>query len=301
MSSCPPFLYASKQSVFLPGTLHTVWIRETFRLNTFGFSTSETQLDGKSTVIPSLYHRDNKPRTMNTIREIQAINDRELELGIAGTPASWHTQYAHSAWIYIGNLSHSLTEGDIVCVLSQYGEIEDMYLCRDDTTGESRGFGFAKYEDARSCVLAVDNLIGATVAGRSLRVEHVERYRLPKHLAEQEEGKDRTRPGQAYAGQELENGYSLEQGQDLFAVSAPPARNNKQEKEKQSKRERKEDRRRKREEKEKKRRAKRRRREDRAREDGRHVVEPTSSDEEDRERSRMRRRQHKDKRRRSSR
>ena len=52
--------------------------------------------------------------TMNTIREIAKINEQELERGIAGTPASWHAQYANSAWCYVGNLDHELTEGDVL-------------------------------------------------------------------------------------------------------------------------------------------------------------------------------------------
>ena len=47
---------------------------------------------------------------MNTIREVQKINERELELGIAGTSASWHAQYSKSAWIYVGNVDVALSE-----------------------------------------------------------------------------------------------------------------------------------------------------------------------------------------------
>lgn len=60
---------------------------------------------------------------MNTIREIEKINQEELDRGLAGTSASWHDKYSKSAWIYAGNLDHELTEGDIICVLSQYGEV----------------------------------------------------------------------------------------------------------------------------------------------------------------------------------
>lgn len=100
---------------------------------------------------------------MNAIREIEQINQIELERGIAGTPGSWHAKYSRSAWVYLGNLDHALTEGDIICVLSQYGEIEDIHLVRDEQTGKSKGFCFVKFEDARSCVLAVDNFVGIKV------------------------------------------------------------------------------------------------------------------------------------------
>jgi hypothetical protein len=57
---------------------------------------------------------------MNTIREIEKINEHELERGIAGTPASWHAQYANSAWCYVGNLDLELTEGvfgSLTCIV----------------------------------------------------------------------------------------------------------------------------------------------------------------------------------------
>lgn len=47
---------------------------------------------------------------------------------------------------------------------------------RDKDTGKSKGFAFLKYEDQRSTELAVDNLGGATVLGRVMRVDHT-RYK----------------------------------------------------------------------------------------------------------------------------
>lgn len=48
---------------------------------------------------------------------------------------------------------------------------------KDQDTGKSRGFAFLAYEDQRSTVLAVDNLSGSKVAGRTIRVEHVDDYK----------------------------------------------------------------------------------------------------------------------------
>eukprot|EP00540_Astrosyne_radiata_P007815 CAMPEP_0116838550 /NCGR_PEP_ID=MMETSP0418-20121206/9276_1 /TAXON_ID=1158023 /ORGANISM="Astrosyne radiata, Strain 13vi08-1A" /LENGTH=243 /DNA_ID=CAMNT_0004468567 /DNA_START=806 /DNA_END=1534 /DNA_ORIENTATION=+ len=156
---------------------------------------------------------------MNVVAEIGRINEAELAKGIVGglSAASWHSKYAHSAWIYMGNLPKTLTEGDVICIASQYGEVEDLHLVRHDETGESRGFAFLKYEDACSCILAVDNFTGSKVLGRTLRVDHVENYRLPKEIMQKEENKkNRTNPGHAYADKELANSYSLQQGPDLF-------------------------------------------------------------------------------------
>jgi RNA-binding motif X-linked protein 2 len=98
--------------------------------------------------------------------------------------------------------------------------VEDINLVREEDTGKSRGFAFVKYEDSRSCILAVDNFAGTKVLGRSIRVDHCEKYRLPKELLEKEE-KARTDPGHAYQGKEFANDFSIQQGQDLFA--RPPA------------------------------------------------------------------------------
>lgn len=169
---------------------------------------------------------------MNVVAEIQRINDLELEKGLTHTSGSWHTKYKDSAWVYAGNLPLNLTEGDVLCILSQYGEIEDIHLVRDGDSGKSRGFAFVKYDDARSCVLAVDNLTGSQVLGRTLRVDHVENYRLPKRVQEKEKKKingeddgsrsdessiDVAEPGHAYKDQELASSYNIQSGQDLFA------------------------------------------------------------------------------------
>jgi RNA-binding motif protein, X-linked 2 len=81
-------------------------------------------------------------------------------------------------------LPYDLSEGDIITIFSQYGEPVHINLVRDKETGKSKGFAFLKYEDQRSTDLAVDNLGGATVMGRMLRVDHV------RYKRRDEEGED---------------------------------------------------------------------------------------------------------------
>lgn len=164
---------------------------------------------------------------MNVIQEINRINQTELQNGTVNTPASWHAKYSNSAWVYIGNLSHQLSEGDIISFMSQFGEVEDIHLVREESSGKSKGFCFLKYEDCRSCILAVDNFNGSMVLSRSMRVDHVENYRLPKHLQEKEEKEGvnnsiastsgTLEAGHAYKDKELLNSYNINKGQDLFA------------------------------------------------------------------------------------
>ncbi|EPS37829.1 hypothetical protein H072_8507 [Dactylellina haptotyla CBS 200.50] len=110
---------------------------------------------------------------MNVIREVISLTRREIEEGIPDS-ASWHQDYRHTAYIFIGNLPFELSEGDVIAIFSQYGEPVHLHLARDKDTGKSRGFGWLKYEDQRSTNLAVDNLTGATVMGRKIRVDHAD-------------------------------------------------------------------------------------------------------------------------------
>lgn len=103
------------------------------------------------------------------------------------TEASWHADYRDTAYIYVGGLSFDLTEGDVIAIFSQFGEPVYINLVREKDTGKSKGFAFLKYEDQRSTDLAVDNLGGATVLGRVLKVDHT-RYKKK----EDEEGGNNT-------------------------------------------------------------------------------------------------------------
>lgn len=112
---------------------------------------------------------------MNSVRAIQQLNKRELEAGI-NPEGSWHTDYRDTAFVNIGGLPFELSEGDIITIFSQYGEPVWVKLARDKETGKSRGFAWIKYEDQRSCDLAVDNLGGSTIMDRVIRVDHA-RYK----------------------------------------------------------------------------------------------------------------------------
>ena len=67
----------------------------------------------------------------------------------------------------------------------------DVNLPRDQNTGKTKGFGFLMYEDQRSTILAVDNLNGAKVLERTLRVDHVKNYKQPRTKNAEGEWEDR--------------------------------------------------------------------------------------------------------------
>ena len=99
---------------------------------------------------------------MNVMKEIERINEYELSIGYAGInnttrvwcwefwhtggdSASWHEKYNDSAYVFIGGLDFSLTEGDIIQVFSQFGEVVDCNLVRDQDTGTKLHAWFHQY------------------------------------------------------------------------------------------------------------------------------------------------------------
>ncbi|KXN74449.1 hypothetical protein CONCODRAFT_27199, partial [Conidiobolus coronatus NRRL 28638] len=112
----------------------------------------------------------------SVVREIGSLNKKELERNLVGK-GSWHDDYKDSAYIFVGGLPFNLTEGDVITIFSQYGEIMDINLVKDQKTGKSKGFAFLAYQDQRSTVLAVDNFNGTKILERTIRVDHVRDYK----------------------------------------------------------------------------------------------------------------------------
>lgn len=108
-----------------------------------------------------------------------------------------------------------LTEGDVIAIFSQFGEPVYINLVRDKESGKSKGFAFLKYEDQRSTDLAVDNLGGATVLGRVLKVDHT-RYKKK----EDEEGGNNTGAfgGIEENGKQTSNGSLARRGRESMGL-----------------------------------------------------------------------------------
>lgn len=108
---------------------------------------------------------------MNSIYKINAINQKELENNVSDE-ASWHADYSDTSYIYIGNLHEAIEEKDLVTIFSQWGNPTHVNLIKDRESGKLRGFAYLKYEDQRSCVLAVDNFNGVLIYEKPLKVDH---------------------------------------------------------------------------------------------------------------------------------
>jgi len=72
---------------------------------------------------------------LTQIKNTQKVTKAEIELGLTDK-ASWHDRFKHSAYVFAGGLPFELTEGDLLAVFAQYGEVVDIHLVRDKKTGE---------------------------------------------------------------------------------------------------------------------------------------------------------------------
>lgn len=75
---------------------------------------------------------------LTQIKNTQRVTKAEIELGLTDK-ASWHDRFKHSAYVFAGGLPFELTEGDLLAVFAQYGEVVDVHLVRDKKTGEGAG------------------------------------------------------------------------------------------------------------------------------------------------------------------
>ncbi len=77
--------------------------------------------------------------------------------------------------LYVGNLPYSATEDELFDLFGADGRtVSEVALINDRETGRPRGFGFvtmASAEDARAAIEALD---GASMGGRTLRVNESE-------------------------------------------------------------------------------------------------------------------------------
>lgn len=72
--------------------------------------------------------------------------------------------------IYVSNLSFAVQDEDLRSYFAEYGEVTSAKVIMDKFTNRSKGFGFVEMSDDTAAQKAIQELDGATVDGRSIRV-----------------------------------------------------------------------------------------------------------------------------------
>ncbi len=72
--------------------------------------------------------------------------------------------------IYVSNLSFNVEDEDLKSYFAEYGEVSSAKIITDRETNRSRGFGFVEMPDDAAGQKAIQELDGATVDGRAIKV-----------------------------------------------------------------------------------------------------------------------------------
>jgi RNA recognition motif-containing protein len=72
--------------------------------------------------------------------------------------------------IYVSNLSFNVQDEDLKEFFAEYVEVTSSKVITDKFTGRSRGFGFVEMSDDAAAQKAIQELDGATVEGRAIKV-----------------------------------------------------------------------------------------------------------------------------------
>ena len=81
--------------------------------------------------------------------------------------------------IYVGNLAFTATDEDLRSAFEQFGEVTSVSIIQDRETGRSRGFAFVEMADGEQAKEAIENLDGASISGRNVKVNEA-RPREPR-------------------------------------------------------------------------------------------------------------------------
>jgi RNA recognition motif-containing protein len=76
--------------------------------------------------------------------------------------------------LYVGNLSFNTSSDSVRAAFSAYGEVTDVHLVTDRTTGQPRGFGFVTMSTNDQAQAAIQGMNGTSLDGRALRVNEAE-------------------------------------------------------------------------------------------------------------------------------
>jgi RNA recognition motif-containing protein len=79
--------------------------------------------------------------------------------------------------LYVGNLAFHTTEGTLQQTFSSFGTVTEAKLVIDRESGRSRGFAFVSMSTGDEANAAIQELNGADLDGRALRVNIAEERR----------------------------------------------------------------------------------------------------------------------------
>ena len=79
--------------------------------------------------------------------------------------------------LFVGGLSWDTSDDGLRTAFEKFGDITEAKVITDRDTGRSRGFGFVSFTEDDSASKAVQEMNGAELDGRSIRVDEANERR----------------------------------------------------------------------------------------------------------------------------
>ncbi|KAI0225445.1 hypothetical protein L0F63_001153, partial [Massospora cicadina] len=73
--------------------------------------------------------------------------------------------------LFVGSLSWDTDSDSLRSAFEKFGEVTDSFVCKDRETQRSRGFGFITFADERAASKAKQEMDGAELDGRQIKVD----------------------------------------------------------------------------------------------------------------------------------
>ena len=102
--------------------------------------------------------------------------------------------------IYVGNLSHDVTDDDLRQEFEAFGQVESAAVIKDKFSGESRGFGFIEMPSKEEATAAITGLQERDLKGRKINVNEAKPRPAGGHGGGGGRGGDSRRGGRGGGG-----------------------------------------------------------------------------------------------------
>lgn len=116
-----------------------------------------------------------------------------------------------SKTVYIGNLQYNINEKSLKEIFCEYGKVKFVNILKKPGTEKNKGIAFIKMYDAKAAEMAVKELDGAELDGRTVKVS----------LAKENE---QVTQKEKYFHQKEINDKKAREGQDKDAAASPKRR-----------------------------------------------------------------------------
>jgi len=107
---------------------------------------------------------------MSAASENSALPEVKLEdVVISVAPRSRRADFGPTK-VFVGGFGPMTTVADLRTLFSPFGEVVDVFIVPDRSTGKSRGFGYVSYRDSTAADEAIKKTNGVELDGHPLRV-----------------------------------------------------------------------------------------------------------------------------------